>query len=183
MSLVLLRQMRLLGVTGAGVRFVGELPFPHVENALDVCAQLDSDPSARSLRAWTARQRLGPWTTGADAWRRRLDEVHARLRAVTPEEGFTLCQGRVVVSARSRQLPTGPLDGAKGLELIFDDGSAVVAPVEVNDPPAFLLGSRLALLHLCERPEWWFISPSSSRVPVLLSDAVGVVVQSSPLNA
>ncbi len=184
-TLALLRPLRLLGVTGSGVRFVGELPFAQIDTAVAACVDLAREGDvngARSVRAWVARQRLGPWTTHESTWCQRLDRARGQVRAIAAEVAFAACRGRTVVAARPAQLPTGPLDGADGMELIFENGMVVVAAVGATGAHAFLLGAQPALRQLHAQPTWLFRTPSGSCVPLELAGPHGVVVQPSPLD-
>jgi len=185
MALALLRPLRLLGLTGAGPRCVGELPFGYVHRAikaaLDLAENVGSD-AAPSLPDWLARQGLEGWVIDAAAWRRRLSRVRRGATSLPPAPAFELCVGRVVAASRMRELDRGPLDGAVAIELILEDATVLLAPTSTRTDPLDLLGTRASALGVSNEPTWHFEDCHDVRTTLALIRGAEVVVQASPVH-
>jgi hypothetical protein len=178
MPLALLRPLRLLNVTRAGPTYVAELPFPHAEAAMAAAVRFGDDTVP--LRDWTQHEALGGWVIDEAAWARRLARVREAAVATGCNDAFEVCGGRVVVASRAREMPTGPLDGADALELILDDGSALVL-ARGEEEPAPVLGGRLVAARTGPVTRLVFETPRCGRVNLALLSCDGVVLQHSPV--
>lgn len=144
LAMALLRSIRTLCVTGTGPECVAELSFLEVERARRFCADCvpTSGLDARTtLRTWKTCHDMDTWGADAVPWARRLRHAQINARLVSSAQALEHCRGHAVTSARRREFPLGPLEGAAAIELIFDEGSAVVLASYEHATPGTLLGS------------------------------------------
>jgi hypothetical protein len=201
--LALVPPLRRLGVTGRGPEHVWALPFEHVLAATDRCVDLyvpghagvdytiertqrsrlqvlgDGEPfGVRSLYEWTARHKLQPWLVDGAAWSASVQRAQRAATAIDLDAAANRLQRRTVVWAHTQTVPSGPRDGAPGLELIFDDGQALIVPVSQLGDGAGLVGGHVDATN---RAGLVFASRAREKVVLAVSHRAALVHQPSPL--
>lgn len=184
MALALLRPLRLLSVAGHGPECVGQLPFMHVRLAARCCATLrDTTGADVTLRDWLWVAGLRQWAVDEHIWLLRRRRAQDERRHVTALAALAACRGSTVAAVAITTLTSGAMDGARAVELIFDDGQVVEIPqCGGGQPLGQLLGARLDPCTRDRATPWRFVAEGSKLVTLPLDAAAGVRLQPSPLT-